>query len=289
MRTRDGRRLAVREGGDREGFLVLLHGGTPSSRLMLEGHLADARFRGIRLVTYDRPGYGGSTPHPGRRVADCADDVRAIAGALGAERLAVWGVSGGGPHSLACAALLPDLVVAAAAVASPAPIGAEGLDYYAGMGRDNVEDTELLRADLDAYRAKAAADREQLIKARPDEMISALESLVSPVDAAAMRAGFAAFLLEQGREGLAAGIEGWVEDGLALIRDWGFDLADIRLPVLLRHGREDRFVPVTHGEWLAARITRAEVDIREGDGHLTLVADAATPHAWLLSHARSAV
>ena len=116
--TADGRRLAVEEDGDSSGVPVLVHNGTPNSRLLYKHHVADAAARGIRLISYDRPGYGGSTPAPGRTVADCADDVRAICAALKIDRLATWGVSGGGPHVLACAALLPDLVVAAASLAS---------------------------------------------------------------------------------------------------------------------------------------------------------------------------
>src|SRR5581483_666390 len=132
--------------------------GTPNSRHLYGPACADAAARGLRLIGYDRPGYGGSSPQPGRTVADCAADVRAICAELGIGRLATWGISGGGPHVLACAALLPDLVAAAASLASPAPYGAEGLDYFAGMGQDNVDDMKLLLADEEAARAKAESD-----------------------------------------------------------------------------------------------------------------------------------
>ena len=118
-RTPDGRILAIEEAGDPNGRPVLVHNGTPNSRHLYQPITIDAAVRGLRLISYDRPGYGGSSPQPGRSVADCAADVRAICAELGIGRLAMWGVSGGGPHVLACAALLPDLVIAAASLASP--------------------------------------------------------------------------------------------------------------------------------------------------------------------------
>ena len=143
IRTPDGRTLAVEIDGDPAGLPVLVHAGTPNSRHLYGPNVRDAGDRGLRLIGYDRPGYGGSTPHPGRTVADCAADVRAICAALDIGRLAMWGISGGGPHVLACAALLPDLVVAAASLASEAPYGAEGLDWFDGMGQLNVDDIRL--------------------------------------------------------------------------------------------------------------------------------------------------
>src|ERR1700735_5267102 len=143
VRTPDGRTLAVEESGDPAGRPVLVHMGTPNSRHLYGPNVRDAAARGLRLISYDRPGYGGSSPQPGRTVADCAGDVRTICAELGIDRLAMWGVSGGGPHVLACAALLPDLVTAAASLASPAPYGAEGLDWLAGLRAAATEGTPL--------------------------------------------------------------------------------------------------------------------------------------------------
>ena len=163
VQTPDGRTLAVEDTGDPAGWPVLIHNGTPNSRLIYAPVVADAQARGLRLISYDRPGYGGSSPHPGRTVADCAADVRAICATLGIDRLATWGISGGGPHVLACAALLPDLVVAAASLASPAPLGAQGLDWFAGMGEDNVEDVKVLLKDPVAARGKTETDRQEIL------------------------------------------------------------------------------------------------------------------------------
>jgi pimeloyl-ACP methyl ester carboxylesterase len=163
VRTPDGRTLTVQLGGDPDGHPVLVHMGTPNSRLLYAPHERDAAGRGLRLICYDRPGYGGSSPHPGRIVADCAADVRAICAALHIDRLAMWGISGGGPHVLACAALLPGLVSSVASLASLAPYDAEGLDYFDGMGQANVDDFKLYFSDPEAARAKAEADRESVL------------------------------------------------------------------------------------------------------------------------------
>ena len=170
VRTPDGRTLAIEEAGDPAGRPILVHNGTPNSRHLFAPAAADAAARGLRLIGYDRPGYGGSTPQPGRTVADCAADARAICAELGIGRLAMWGISGGGPHLLACAALLPDLVTAAASLASLAPADAEGLDWFDGMGQDNADDFKLLQRDKQAARAKLETEREETIATSADDL-----------------------------------------------------------------------------------------------------------------------
>ena len=283
--TPDGRVLAVEEAGDPTGRPVLVHNGTPNSRLLYGPHATDAAERGLRLIGYDRPGYGGSSPQPGRTVADCAADVRAICAALGIDRLAMWGISGGGPHVLACAALLPDLVAAAASIASIAPYDAEGLDYFAGMGSENVEDTLLYFKDEAASRAKAEKDREELLSAGLDEggePPEGIQTLLAPVDAAVLTSGdFGSYLQATMKDGLAPGVEGWWEDN-CMVRPWGFSVADVTVPFLLLHGRQDKFVPFSHGEWLAARIPGVEARLYDDEGHLSLGAyHLPAVHAWL--------
>ena len=281
VHTSDGRALAVEEGGDPTGRPVLVHMGTPNSRHLYGPHSQDAAGRGLRLISYDRPGYGASSPQPGRSVADCADDVRAICAKLGIDRLAMWGISGGGPHLLACAALLPDLVTAAASLASLAPLGAEGLDYFAGMGQDNVDDTRLYLADEAAARAETDEYRKGFLAASPDDLASGMASLLSPVDAAALSGELAKFMASSMKDGLAPGSQGWWDDN-CMIRPWGFELADIAVPVLLLHGLHDKFVPFGHGEWLAAHIPGVEARLLDDDGHLTLLENRIPEvHAWL--------
>jgi pimeloyl-ACP methyl ester carboxylesterase len=282
IRTPDGRTLAIEEAGDPNGRPVLVHLGTPNSRHLYQPNTIDAAVRGLRLISYDRPGYGGSDPQPGRSVADCAADVRAICAELGIERLAMWGISGGGPHVLACAALLPDLVTAVVSLASLAPLDAEGLDWFDGMGELNAEDARLFLRDRAAARAKLEADREEILAASPAELADGLQTLLSPVDAAVLKNALADYLVYCDREGLAPGGEGWWEDTVAFSDPWGFGLSAISVPVLLMHGRQDKFVPFGHGQWLAAHIPGVEARLFDQDGHLTLLANRIPEvHAWL--------
>ncbi|HET9094710.1 MAG TPA: alpha/beta hydrolase, partial [Solirubrobacteraceae bacterium] len=267
--TPDGRTLLVQEGGDPRGAPILFHGGTPNSRLLAPSAAARAAARGVRLISYDRPGYGGSSRQEGRTVADCAADVRVIAEALGIDSLRVYGLSGGGPHALACAARLEDLVPAVATVGSVAPWEAEGLDYFAGMGEINVEDTELYLRDPAGSREKLEAERVELLAADAGEMLEAWATLLSPADAAVLTGEYAEHLVAGLRDGLGAGGDGWWDDGVAHMEPWGFDCADIRTPTLIVHGEQDRFVPFQHGEWLAVHIPGAEAWLSEDDGHLT--------------------
>jgi pimeloyl-ACP methyl ester carboxylesterase len=284
VQTQDGRTLAVRDSGDPAGRPVLIHMGTPNSRHLYGPNVRDAAERGLRLISYDRPGYGRSTPQPGRTVADCASDVRTICAELGIDRLATWGISGGGPHVLACAALLPDLVTAAASLASLAPYDAEGLDYFAGMGQENVDDTRLFFTDAVAARAKMDKDRETLLATSPAAAVKPFGSLLTPTDAATLHGELGEFRAAARRDGLAPGSQGWWDDNCAL-RPWGFDLASITVPVLLLHGKQDMFVPFGHGEWLAAHIPGVETRLLDDDGHLTLLENRVPEvHAWLSAH-----
>ena len=169
LTTPDGRALKVLERGARDGQPVLVHNGTPSSRLLFDRDVELAERQGIRLISYDRPGYGDSSPQPGRTIADCVQDVRTIAAALQIERLPVWGISGGGPHALACAALATELVPAVASLAAPAPWNAPGLDYFEGMGEMNIEDFKLMLNDPAAARAKYETDRGGVDRGHPGE------------------------------------------------------------------------------------------------------------------------
>jgi pimeloyl-ACP methyl ester carboxylesterase len=285
IKAPDGRTLAVQEDGDPDGKPVLAHNGTPNSRQLAAPHVADAAARGIRLISYDRPGYGESSRQPGRSVASCADDVRTICAALGITRLATWGVSGGGPHVLACAALLPDLVVAAASLASSAPYGAEGLDFFAGMGQENVDDYKLMLSDPEAARVKGEKDREAMLAVSAEELHTQFETLLTPVDAAVLTGDLAEYLAFCVKDGLAPGAEGWEDDGQAFIKPWGFSLADITVPTMVMHGRQDQFVPFGHGEWLAAHIPGVEARLLDHDGHLTISESRiGEVHEWLAAH-----
>ncbi len=268
VRTPDGGLLAVEDRGDPAGRTVLVHHGMPSSRKVafFGPWVRDAAERGLRLISYDRPGYGESSARPGRAVADTAADVRAICAELGIDRLATWGFSGGGPHTLACAALLPDLVTAAASLAGAAPFDAEDLDWFAGQHRSQAEETRLYLTDEVAARRQMDQDREDYLLASADE---------------AVEEGFHGFTLLCGKAGLVPGTRGWWDDKGMQLRPWAFECADITVPVLLVHGRQDVLVPPGHGEWLAKHIPGNEVRWFD-DGHAKLARDRVPEaHAWL--------
>ena len=251
------------------------------SGLLYEPHAIDATHRGIRLVAYDRPGYGGSTSAPGRSVADAASDVAAIADALEADRLALWGVSGGGPHALACAALLPERIVAVASLASVAPFEAAGLDWLAGMGETNVHEFGAAQAGQDALEEYLGKEETQTVT--PGGLIEGMRSLLSDVDAAVLTGEVGEYLAANMNDATREGTDGWRDDDLAFVKPWGFALEDIRVPVQLWHGRQDRFVPFAHGEWLAARVSGVDARLSSEDGHLTLMQRRVPAvHEWLL-------
>jgi pimeloyl-ACP methyl ester carboxylesterase len=276
------RRLTVRGPGDRvlevqvagpeDGMTLVFHSGTPSGLVGL-GPLAEAAdARGLRTVLYGRPGYGQSTPQPGRQVADAAADVAAILDHLRIDEFITAGWSGGGPHALACAALLPVRCLATATIAGVAPSDSPGLDWLAGMGDENVEEFNAAlagEAELTPFLNAAAG---MLRDVGAAEVADGLGGLVSDVDQAALTGEFAEFMAASFRAALSTGIAGWRDDDLAFARDWGLSLEALghATPVAIWQGDQDRMVPFAHGEWLAANIPLARARLLPGEGHLTL-------------------
>ena len=276
--TPDGRTLAVEDAGDRGGLPVMVHVGTPGGRRLYGPRtLADAQRRQLRLISYDRPGYGGSTPQPGRSMADCASDVRVICAALGIDGLTMWGHSGGGPHVLACAALLPDLVPAVASLASPAPYDAAGLDWLAGFSQAAVEEVRLTLDDQTEARALFQDEREKMLAASPAQAALDMQRYVPEADLALLTDEAVSI-----QQALAPGIEGSWDDCVAQLTLWGFDVAQISVPVLLLHGGQDRAVPFSHGQWLASRIPDAETWFFDDEGHALRESHIEDVHAWLV-------
>ncbi len=228
--------------------------------------------RGLRAIHFARPGYGDSTPQPGRAVADVAGDVEGILDALGVATFITWGASGGGPHALACAALLPDRCLAAATIAGVAPSDAEGLDWLAGMGPENIEEfgaAQRGEADLTAFLEKEAAGLGNLTGA---DIIDGLGGLIGDADKAVLTGEYADYQASALKASVRTGIAGWRDDDIAFVADWGFPLgpAGLPVPVALWQGDDDRMVPFSHGQWLAARVPGAQVHLLPGEGHLSL-------------------
>ena len=278
-----GRTIAIHEGGDPHGRPVIVHHGTPGDGRIYPPSAADAAQRAIRLIAYDRAGYGGSDRDEGRSVVNVAFDVEAIADALGLERFATYGFSGGGPHALACAALLGDRVVGATTCAGAAPADAGDLDFLAGMGEDNVVEFGAAFAGEAQLRPVLEAMREGLLGATAEQLVEELRTLLSPPDVAVLTGELADFLLASIAGGLRDGVDGWLDDDLAFVKPWGFDVGDIRVPLQLWQGEQDLMVPPAHGRWLAAHLPGVAAHLSAQDGHLSLAAKrVGEVHAWLL-------
>ena len=272
--TPDGRPLEILTGGASDGFPLLFHGGTPSAAVPYDAMSRTAEQAGLRLVTYSRPGYGASPPRPAGAAAVLADDVAdsvAILDALGLGDFVTLGWSGGGPRALACAALLPDRCRAAVSLAGVAPYDAEGLDWTAGMGEENVRDFELAARGREALLPVVEEEVAGLAEITADQLVEGLGDLTDEVDAAALTGAFADYLAAGFRHACVQGSTGLLEDNLQLMRPWGFDVGDIRVPVGVWQGAHDRMVPFSHGQWLGARVPGAGVHLLDDEGHLSLV------------------
>jgi pimeloyl-ACP methyl ester carboxylesterase len=284
--TSDGRVVAYALWGDPDGFPVLALHGTPGCRLERWPDEDLYRRLGVLLVTHDRAGYGRSTRRPGRRIADEADDVVALADHLGLQRFGVTGASGGGAHALACAALLPDRVVRATCIVGVAPLGNPGLDrssWLAGMDAENVKEfswaeagEEVLIRELEAEYAKIAAR----VVDDPSAVLEGFE-LAEADRVELTRPQRMQVIRESWAEHSALGVGGWADDDLAHLRPWGFDLHRISIPVLIRYGASDVLVPPAHGEWLAANVPGCVVKVDDVAGHM-----GTNPEAEIAEHMR---
>jgi pimeloyl-ACP methyl ester carboxylesterase len=246
--------------GSADELVVFWHGGTPNTGLPPEPLLAQAASLGLRFVGADRPGYGGTTRDPDASVADAVPDVLAVADAVGAVRFAVLGHSGGGPRALACAALAGDRLRIAAAISSPAPVGAPGLDRFAGMAGGIVREQEA-----------ATAGREALLAVLETGEFD--ETAFTPGDLAALGGPWGWFQSVVAAA-LEQGLDAEADDLLAAARPWGFDLTAIAVPVLLLHGGADRMVPVGHARAIAARVPTADLRVVPGAGHIDVLVEA---------------
>ncbi|MEG3636359.1 alpha/beta fold hydrolase [Micromonospora palythoicola] len=279
----DDRTLAVETSGKADGFPIFLMHGMPGSRSGPKPRSMILHLLGIRLICYDRPGYGRSTRHPRRRVVDAVRDVHAIADHLELDTFAVVGRSGGGPHALACAAsdLFAGRLTRAAVLVSPAPTDAPGLDWYAGMAPSNVQayreamsDQRRLIESLTIRADRTRRDPASVVRFLDGELSAADRNVVEDV---AMRRQLAASFAEAVR----FGADGWIDDALALSQDWGFDPSSIDVPVRLWHGADDAFSPVSHARWLKSQIPHAEFEEQPGVGHFAAMLILPDILAWL--------
>ena len=221
------------------------------------------------MVSFSRAGYEDSTRNPGRRIADVIADVTAVLDHLGVHRFYTLVWSGGGPHALACAALLPARLIGAATVGSLAPYDAEGLDRMAGMGAENVAGFTAALAGKDELQTLLEGARPSFASVTPDEVAVRLSNLVSDIDRSAISGEAAAWMADVFRESVRNGIWGWHDDELAFVTPWGLDLGDINVPVAIWQGSHDRMTPRAHGDWLASHIPGVHPHLLADEGHLS--------------------
>jgi pimeloyl-ACP methyl ester carboxylesterase len=265
----DGRRLGWSEQGDPDGRPVLMLHGAPGSRLARHPYPDQLREAGIRQLTYDRPGYGLSDPNPGRTIADAVADITALLDAVGVERLGVLGGSGGGPHALAAATLIPERCTVVHCFVGLAPIDASGLDFFHGMDPENVRRFRAASQGRDVAARELTPDLEGLVeRARqdPTTMLGPMQLPQADLDILRDVAGYAALAMI---EAARTGPWGFVDDYVALASPWGFDPTGARAPVVIEYGAHDVMVPAGHGAWLGAHVPNASVRVNHGGGHLS--------------------
>jgi pimeloyl-ACP methyl ester carboxylesterase len=265
----DGRHLDVRVSGPQGGLPLVFHHGTPGSALPIRALERAVHARGLRLVTTSRPGYGDSTPQPGRSVVDVVADTDDVLSALQIDRCLVAGWSGGGPHALACAARL-DSVAAALVIAGAAPADGEGLDFMAGMGEDNVVEFTKARSGADELRPYLVGAREMLKDVAAADLIASMESLLPEVDRAVLTGEFGEDMASNFHDAFRVSEEGCLEDDLAFVKPWGFELSEINVATMIWQGSADLMVPFAHGQWLAAHVPGATAHLEDGEGHLSI-------------------
>jgi pimeloyl-ACP methyl ester carboxylesterase len=269
----DGRTLETWISGPEDGLPVVFHHGTPGSAKPARVLERAVHARGLRFVALSRPGYGTSSRRPGRRVVDVVDDTAAVLASIGVEECLVAGWSGGGPHTLACAARLPQ-ARAALVIAGVAPYGPEDLDFLAGMGQDNLDEFGAALTGEPELRAFLDGQRPALLETTPAGVVEAMGSLLPPADRAVLTDEYGEDLAASFGDALRVSVDGWLDDDLAFVADWGFALDEITKPVALWQGEEDLMVPFAHGRWLSAHLPAASAHLLPAEGHLSIALGA---------------
>lgn len=263
----DGRTLHAYDRGGAGGLPVLWHHGTPNIGAPPEPLFEAADRLGLRWISYDRPGYGGSTRLPGRTMTSAAADTSAVIDALGLDRIAVVGHSGGASHAVATAALLGDRVLAVVSLAALAPYSAVGLDWFDGMTASGV--TSLWAAAA----GRTEKERQEASEVDYDPEFTA-------ADLAAL-AGTWAWLGQVVGPALAGGPGGLIDDDMTYVAPWGCRPQQLTAPVLFLHGGQDRVVPSAHSVWLAQHTPDAELRLSADDGHISVLEQAGAGLEWL--------
>lgn len=270
----DGRNLDYCVNGPEDGFPLVFNHGTPSSGIPDPGLVNACAKKGIKVITYSRAGYGGSTRNKGRQVVDGVADIKSLLDHLGVKKCLVGGWSGGGALTLACAARLSECL-AAICFAGSAPYGAEGLDWLAGQGEDNIEEFNKMLEGEPQLREFCEAQRKEFLASELDGLMAVLSTLLPPCDNATLlqnRDTMGQAMVDSFHEAVRLSPDGWIDDDMELLKPWGFELSEVRVPVLVFQGTEDKMVPFSHGKWLSEHLPQDKVKahLLEGHGHFSI-------------------
>jgi pimeloyl-ACP methyl ester carboxylesterase len=270
----DDRDLDLITAGEGPRAVVLQHG-TPADASIWREWIDPVVARGCRFIAVSRPGYATSARHHGRTVADAATDIAEVLEHLGITEFVTVGWSGGGPHALATAALLPH-ARAVATLAGVGPYGAPDLDFLAGMGPENEEEFGAVLEGEAALAQWMNTNTPPFKTVTAAEVADAFGGLVPQIDKDCLNNGFAETMAASDRRALAYGWTGWADDDFAFAKPWGFELETLAakgIPVTIWQGDLDLMVPEAHGEWLHQHIAGSTIRRVPGHGHISLVVD----------------
>lgn len=278
LQLADGRSLDYAVAGPEGDPVLLIHHPTPGSGIVQRTLVRIAAEAGLQTLFYSRAGAGGSSRLPGRSVADVVPDLVELLDHLDVERCVTTGWSGGGPHCLALGALAAHRVAGVLCVAGVAPYDADGLDFLAGMSEENVEEFTAAAAGEAALRELLDPMAPQLRQIDAAGLRVQMAGMMASVDRVQLDDEFAEDMAAGFLEAVRIGNDGWVDDDLAFVNGWGFDVADIAVPTTVLQGAQDLMVPFAHGEWLAAHIPGAASLLLPGEGHVSVT--SALPQAF---------
>ncbi|KUL86790.1 hypothetical protein ZTR_04866 [Talaromyces verruculosus] len=262
----DGRNLDYCVNGPQDGLPLIFIHGTPGSGIPVPNLVTACAKKGIKVITFSRAGYGGSTRNKGRQVVDSVADIKSLLDHLGVKKCLVAGWSGGARLSECLAAV---------SFAGVGPYGVEGLDFLAGQGEDNIEEYNRALEGEPQLREFCEGHRKEYLVSELDGVMEAMSTLLPPPDNATLlqnRDTIGQNIVDTFREGLRLSPDGWIDDDLGFLKPWGFELSEVRVPVLLLQGTEDKMVPFAHGKWLAEHLPQDKVKahLLEGHGHISL-------------------
>jgi pimeloyl-ACP methyl ester carboxylesterase len=269
FKVKDNRELEILDNGITSDKAIIFHHGTPGHASAWSNWLEDAASRGIRALSYSRAGYGTSDRNFGRNVLSNNSDISQLLDGKSVSSFVAIGWSGGGPHALANT--FDHRSVGAITLAGVAEFGASDLDFLEGMGPENHDEFgAALKGEgvLDAWMNTNAGSMKNITGA---EIKEAFGGLIGDADKAVIEGDFADQMAATMRSGLAVSFDGWIDDDLAFVRPWGFNLREISKPVFIWQGDDDFMVPHAHAKWLAEHIPGSQLKFVPGHGHISLI------------------